>query len=48
MTPEHERVMRVLIEDLPLKQASALAAKITGLKKNFLYQWALNKKVTGE
>ena len=41
MTPEQERVMRVLLEELPVKQAAALGAKITGLKKNFLYQWAL-------
>lgn len=41
LTPEAEKVMRVLAEELPLKQAAALAAKITGLKKNALYQWAL-------
>lgn len=38
---ETERVMRILLEDLPLKQAAGLGAKLTGLKKNFLYQWAL-------
>ena len=36
-----ERLMRVLLEELPIKQAASLGAKLTGLKKNFLYQWAL-------
>jgi 16S rRNA (cytidine1402-2'-O)-methyltransferase len=48
LTAEHERIMQVLMEDLPLKQASAIGAKITGLKKNFLYQWAVNKNAIGE
>lgn len=38
---EAERVMTVLLEELSVKQASALGAKITGLKKKPLYQWAL-------
>lgn len=38
---EGERVLRILLEDLPVKQAAALAAKITGQKKNELYQLAL-------
>lgn len=41
MTSEHERIMNILLADLPIKQAAAMGAKITGLKKNFLYQWAL-------
>lgn len=36
-----ERVLRLLLEELPLKQASALAARITGQKKNELYELAL-------
>lgn len=36
-----ERVLRILLEELPVKQAAALAAKITGAKKNALYQFAL-------
>lgn len=39
---EAVNVLRVLKEELPLKQASALAAKITGIKKNRLYQYALD------
>ena len=38
---EAERVMRVLLDELPVKQAAALAAKITGQKKNWLYKTAL-------
>ncbi len=42
ITPEQERIMRVLLEELPVKQAAAIGAKLTGLKKNFLYQWVLD------
>lgn len=41
---EAERVLSVLLEDLPVKQAAALAARITGVKKNRLYQQALTMK----
>jgi 16S rRNA (cytidine1402-2'-O)-methyltransferase len=41
MTPEQQRIMKVLLAELPVKQAAAMGAKITGLKKNFLYQWGL-------
>jgi len=40
--PDSERVLRLLLDELPLKQAAALAAKITGQKKNELYQLALS------
>jgi 16S rRNA (cytidine1402-2'-O)-methyltransferase len=36
--------LKVLLADLPLKQACALAAKITGIKKNLLYEAALQMK----
>ncbi len=41
---ESERILLILLEDLPVKQAAALAASITGLKKNALYQFALELK----
>lgn len=41
---EAERVLRLLLEELPVKQAAALAAKITGTKKNALYQFAVGLK----
>tara|TARA_R100001143_G_scaffold63040_1_gene68238 strand:+ start:3695 stop:4684 length:990 start_codon:yes stop_codon:yes gene_type:complete len=37
-------VLDTLLEELPLKQASSLAARITGLKKNQLYQLGLDRK----
>ena len=38
---EGERVLRILLQELPVKQAAALAAQITGQKKNALYERAL-------
>jgi 16S rRNA (cytidine1402-2'-O)-methyltransferase len=38
---EAERVLRLLLAELPLKQAAALAAAITGARKNELYDRAL-------
>ncbi|MFZ2314551.1 MAG: 16S rRNA (cytidine(1402)-2'-O)-methyltransferase [Gammaproteobacteria bacterium] len=39
-----EEVLNVLLEELPVKQAVALASKITGERKNVLYDLALEKK----
>ncbi len=39
---EARRILGVLLEELPLSQASALAARITGLKKKQLYQLGLS------
>jgi 16S rRNA (cytidine1402-2'-O)-methyltransferase len=41
---EAERILRILLEELPVSQAVALAAKIAGLKKNRLYEYALALK----
>ena len=41
---ESERILLILLKDLPVKKAAALAASITGLKKNALYQFALELK----
>jgi 16S rRNA (cytidine1402-2'-O)-methyltransferase len=38
------RTLEILLEDLPVKQAAALAAKITGARKNELYELALKLK----
>jgi 16S rRNA (cytidine1402-2'-O)-methyltransferase len=40
--PEH--VLDILLEELPLKQAATLASRITGERKNVLYDMALAKK----
>ncbi|MBB3117369.1 16S rRNA (cytidine(1402)-2'-O)-methyltransferase [Pseudoduganella violacea] len=41
---EAERVLGILLAELPLKQAAGLAAQITGRKKNALYDRALQLK----
>ncbi|WP_236037086.1 16S rRNA (cytidine(1402)-2'-O)-methyltransferase [Marinomonas vulgaris] len=38
---EAKRILSILLEDLPVKQAAAMAAKLTGEKKNYLYKMAL-------
>lgn len=38
-------VLKILLAELPLKQAVALAVKITGEKKNYLYELALGMRV---
>jgi 16S rRNA (cytidine1402-2'-O)-methyltransferase len=41
---EAERVLRILLAELPVSQAAALAAQIAGAKKNELYELALRLK----
>ncbi|MBS0309501.1 MAG: 16S rRNA (cytidine(1402)-2'-O)-methyltransferase [Proteobacteria bacterium] len=41
---EAERILGVLLEECSVKQAAALAARITGMKKNALYERALQLK----
>lgn len=42
------RVLEALLAELPVSQAAALAAKITGMKKNTLYQLALEMQAPND
>ncbi len=44
VSSEAMRVLNLLLEEMPLKRAAALAAQITGERKNLLYQVALEKQ----
>lgn len=41
---ESLRVLDLLLAEMPLKRAAAIAAEITGVRKNLLYQAALERK----
>ena len=41
---EARQVLEILLEELPVRQAAQLAARITGGRKNTLYDLALNMK----
>lgn len=45
---DHDRLLQILIAELPIKQAAQLAAHITGAKKNALYDRALQLKNTAD
>jgi len=45
---DSDHVLALLLAELPLKQAAALASKITGANKNALYQTALAMKELGK
>ncbi|MCY1433904.1 Ribosomal RNA small subunit methyltransferase I [compost metagenome] len=44
ISAEALRVLDLLLAELPLKRAAALAAEITGVRKNLLYQAALERQ----
>ncbi len=44
VSSEVMRVLDLLLAEMPLKRAAALAAEITGVRKNVLYQIALEKQ----
>jgi len=44
LSAESERVLRILQDELPLKQACSIAARITGEKRNLLYRLALDRQ----
>lgn len=46
LTPEVERLLKILVSELPVKQAAHLAHKITGMSKNILYDYAVREKNT--
>lgn len=44
VSAEALRVLELLLKEMPLKRAAALAAEITGVRKNLLYQAALARQ----
>ncbi|HYQ37359.1 MAG TPA: 16S rRNA (cytidine(1402)-2'-O)-methyltransferase [Pseudomonas sp.] len=48
LSAEALRVLDLLLAELPLKRAAALAAEITGVRKNLLYQQALERQKTAD
>jgi len=46
VSTEVMRILDVLLAEMPLKRAAAVAAEITGVRKNLLYQVALEKQKT--
>jgi len=48
LADEHRHLIETLLAELPLKQAVSLAVKISGLKKNAIYQYAVSFKSTDD
>lgn len=48
ITPQAVRTLSLLLNELPLKKAAALTAEIHHLKKNRLYQYALEQRLCEE
>ncbi len=48
LDPEAERVLKILLQELPLKQAATLAAEISGVRKKKLYARGLELKQAGD
>ncbi len=48
LNPEVERMLKILLQELPLKQASALVAEISGVRKKKLYTRGLELKQTDD
>ena len=44
ISDQAQTILKVLLQELPVKQAASIAAKLSGEKKNRLYQWALDNK----
>ncbi|MFA0812095.1 16S rRNA (cytidine(1402)-2'-O)-methyltransferase [Microbulbifer epialgicus] len=44
LSTEAQRVMSLLLAELPPKKAAAIAAEITGVNKKVLYNWSLQQK----
>ena len=47
LNPEAERVLKILLQELPMKQAASLAAEITGVRKKKLYARGVVLKQSG-